>query len=361
MCKHIRFRSAAALAVAAVLPLVSAACEDTAAPQEEVFEEGEVTVDASSYGDITYFSLVDGVVTSADAATSTSWHLGFRRFNVRVNSGVSGPGSVTAVNLSNNAELTQEQIVALSEADGDSAFQAVTEDDVAGATFVQDDVVPAPGASWFRFDRRTNTVVANPRAAWKVRESSSRGHAVFRVSELTMQGQRPVAVGLVVEYRQQAASGALGDLGTIQVDLTQGPQYLDFANGRALGPGDVQGPGACAWDIGATPALAIEVNADCSAGTFPLDPNEDFTALTTASDAPKYGGFLSAISGAFPATLGDASGLFWYNIEGNSRLWPTYNVFLVRAGQEVYKVQITNYYSADGTSGFPTVKFLRLR
>ena len=42
-------------------------------------------------------------------------------------------------------------------------------------------------------------------------------------------------------------------------------------------------------------------------------------------------------------------------------MWPTYNVFLVRAGEEVYKVQIFDYYGANGQSGFPSVRFRRLR
>ena len=57
----------------------------------------------------------------------------------------------------------------------------------------------------------------------------------------------------------------------------------------------------------------------------------------------------------------DASGVFWYNIEGNNRLWPTFNVFLVEIGTAVYKVQVTDYYSATGASGFPTVRFEQLR
>ena len=360
MRKPFQYPSVPAIAAATTLALVPAACEDTAAPADPVFEEGTITIDASSHNAPAYLSLADGgsLVTAPDAS-STAWHMSFQRFAVRLNGGVSGAGSVAGANLGNNAALTEEEVVGLAEADGDSAFQAVGEDDIAGATFVEDDLMPDPGASWFGFDGRAGTLVANPRAAWKVQEGSGRGHAVFRVAELTMQGQRPV--GLVVEYRRQDPGGALGEAQTVAVDLARGPGYVSFSQVRALGPGEVQGPNACAWDIGATPALAIEVNADCDVGTFPLATTENFTALTTAADAPKYGGFLSAVGGAFPATVDDATGAFWYNIEGGNRLWPTYNVFLVRTGQEVYKVQITSYYAADGESGFPTVRFLRLR
>lgn len=73
MCTHIRFRSAAALLAATTLPLVSAACEDTVAPQDDAFEEGAITIDASSQREIAYLSLSDGgrLLTSSGAAAST--------------------------------------------------------------------------------------------------------------------------------------------------------------------------------------------------------------------------------------------------------------------------------------------------
>ena len=354
--------AATVAAVAAVLSLASIGCEDdVVAPDDDGFEEGTISVDASSYTEPVYVSLAAGaVVTPSDPVSSDEWQMSFRRFSVRLNGGVAGSGSVAGVGVGNNASATAEQVAAFTEADGDSAFLAVAADDVPSASaFAEDDLAPDPGGSWFRFDGRLGTLVANPGAAWKTQESSSRGHAVFRVTSLVMEGQRPV--GLVVEYRRQDPGGALGDPRTVEASLARGPAYLALAEGQALGPGQVQGPGACAWDIGATPALEIQVNADCDAGTFPLDPGEDFTALAGADDAPKYGGFLAAISGTFPATVDDATGVFWYNIEGANRMWPTYNVFLVRADQAVYKVQVPSYYDAAGASGVLTVRYQQLR
>ena len=152
MYKKTRFRPAAALAVAAVVPFLSAACEDTVAPSGRAFEEGVITIDASSSGEAAYLNLADGrLVTAPGADTSTAWHMSFLRFNVRLNGGVSGPGSVMGANLGNHSALTKEQVAALGAADGDSAFQAVTVDDVAGATFVEDDVAPDAGViGWAR-------------------------------------------------------------------------------------------------------------------------------------------------------------------------------------------------------------------
>lgn len=345
----------ASIAVPAAFAVL-AGCESETTTPPEVFVEGRITIDATSPLDFAYVNLADegAAVTPADPTGSTEWHMGFRRFLVTLNGGVAGPGSVAAVSLGNNVGATADQVVAFTEQDGEAAFQAITDADITDASaFAEDGLAPDPGASWFRFEPRLGTLVANPAAAWKVRESSGRGFAVFRVTALEMQGQRPL--GLTIEFRRHDPNGTLGGAATIDVDLTRGPVFLGLAGGAP------SSPAGCGWDIGVTPDLSIEVNADCGAGTFPLDPAQDFTALQQADDAPEYGGFLSAISGAIPATVDDASGVFWYDIQENSRMWPTYNVFLVRADERVYKVQITSYYNASGASGHPTVRFQRLR
>lgn len=348
------FRHWAPLTLAGAL-FATVACEDDATAPLDEFEEGTLTVDASSPVLSTYVSLADGgsVVTPADPSSSTEWDLAIRRFGVRLNGGVAGPGDVAGYGLGNNSALTDVQVTALTEADGDAAFAAVTEADIpAASAFEEDGLLPDPGASWFRFDPQAGNLVANPGAAWKVQESGG-GYAVFRVAELVMAGQAPSSV--TVEHRHQDAGGSLGSISSTTLDLSGGPAYA------ALSDGSQHDVGTCDWDIGFTPQLSLEVNASCGAGTFPLDAAEDFTALTDAGDAPEYGGFLAALSGAFPATVDDASGVFWYNIEGNNRLWPTFNVFIVRTGSAFYKVQVTSYYDQTGQSGFPTIRFQQLQ
>ena len=341
--------------LAVLLPLF-AACESEVTAPEETFEEGEITLSASSPADFAYLSLAGGgsQMTLADPRSSTAWHMAFRRFSVRLNGGVAGPGSVSAVNLGNNGGLTADAITALTPEDGEAAFTAVTEADIpAAGSFTSDVLAPDPGASWFRFDRQSGSIVANPGAAWKVREGSGRGYAVFRMVAIAMQGQRPV--GVTIQYRRMDPGGTLGAPEALDLDLTRGPVLLGFSGGVA------RDPASCDWDVGTSPDFAIMVNEACGAGTFPLDATDDFTALPRADDAPDYAGYLSTIGGAFPATVEDASGIFWYNIRENNRMWPTYNVFLVRVEEEVYKVQIFDYYDATGNSGFPSVRFQRLR
>ena len=288
----------------------------------------------------------------ADPSTSTAWDIAFRRYSAKLNGGVAGPGSVRGANLANHAGATAEEILALTTADGTALFTAVTESDIAGAHFTSDGLIEDEGGPWFRFDPQAGTLVANPGAAWKVATADG-SHGLARVTALEMAGNTPL--GATVEIRHQPPGGALGEAVDVSIDFAGGPGYVDLSTG-ALGS-----PGGCEWDLSLSPSFRVELNADCGAGTFPLDATDDFTQMTVADDAPEYAPFLSTISGALPATIDDPSGLFWYNLEGNSRMWPTYNVFLVEVEGAVYKLQVVDYYSATGASGHPTIRFQRLR
>lgn len=343
-----------ALSALPLLALGLTACEEEGMGPDDELVEGEATIDASSNTAFGYFTFADGgsAVTVSEPNSSTEWDVAFRRFSAKLNGGVAGPSTVEGANLGNNANATSDEVVAFTLADADAAWDEVTVDDVAGATFAVDGLIDDMTGPWFTFSPVAGTLVANPGAAWKTAEADG-GYAVFRVSELVMDGQS--AESVTVEYRRSDAGGTLGDAETVVVDVTQGPGFVDLSTGATVSPS------GCNWDISIAPSFMIDVNDACDAGTFPLDPTDDFTAITTAEDAPEYGPFLSAISGAIPGTVDDASGVFWYNIEGNNRMWPTFNVFLIRIDSDVYKIQVTDYYDAGGASGYVSFRFEQLQ
>ena len=342
------------LVLAAFLIPVASACESEATAPDPGFVEGQLTLDATSATNFVYVSLESGnVVSVPDPSTSTAWDIAFRRFSTKLNGGVAGPGGVAGYSLANNANATSDDVVAFTPTDGEAAFDAVTEASITGATFTEDELVADVSGPWFRFSPQAGTLVANPGAAWRVREADG-GFALFRVATLQMAGQAPL--GMTIEYRHQAAaSGSLGAVGSVPVSFAQGPAHIDLSTGSV-----VQANG-CNWDLVVTPQFGIDFNAACNAGSFPMDATEDFTAVASASGALSYGSFLATISGAISNAIDDASGIFWYNIQGNNRLWPTYNVFLVRRGEVIYKVQVSDYYDATGVSGYPSIRFRRLR
>lgn len=343
--------SGAVFAVAVCL--AAAACEDEVTAPETQLVEGEIQLDASSTADFTYFSLSDGqVVDVSDAQASQDWDIAFQRFSAKLNGGVAGPAGVAGANLRNNADASAEQVLAFTAADGQAAFGAVTEADISGAQFTTDGLIEDEGGSWFRFSPQVGNLVADPSAAWMVRGADG-SFGLFRVAELVMGGQIPASI--TVEIRHQPAGGTLGPVQAVEVDMTQGPGFVDLSSGGTVPP---QG---CNWDVALIPPFTIDLNGDCDAGTFPLGTGQDFTAVADASGAAEYGPYLAAISGAIPNTVDSAEGVFWYNIDSNQRMWPTYNVFLVRRGSAVYKVQVTDYYSTTGASGFPTLRYEQLR
>jgi hypothetical protein len=347
------FRTLRTLAAVAAVAFAVAACEDETTGPGTGVVEGTLTLDATDPASFTYLTLSDGgsEVSVPDPSTSTAWDLAFRRFSVKLNGGVAGPGTVAAVNLMNNASVDSATIVNFTAADADEAWDAVTVDDITGKTFVEDGIVEDDSGPWFRYDPMAGTLVANTGAAWKLKEADG-GHALFRISSMDVPGSTMAAI--TVQFRRQDAGADLGAIDSVAVTFPAGPPATVFLDLETASEVTASG---CNWDLSVSSVFEIAFNDACGAGTFPLDASEDFTAVTTADDAPEYGGFLSVISGAFPSTVGDASGLFWYDIEGNNYLWPTYNVFLVRIGTSVYKVQVTDYYNDSQESGHPTLRF----
>jgi hypothetical protein len=50
-----------------------------------------------------------------------------------------------------------------------------------------------------------------------------------------------------------------------------------------------------------------------------------------------------------------------YNLTGTDhQIWPTYDVYLIRRGTEVYKVQLVSYYDATGDSRHITFRYAPL-
>jgi hypothetical protein len=117
----------------------------------------------------------------------------------------------------------------------------------------------------------------------------------------------------------------------------------------------------CGWDLKATADFQVLVNAGCGAATFPLDASEDFAGITKADDAPEYGLFLSLISGPIPNSFSDQHAPFLYNLAGDNRLSPTFNIYLIKVGSSVYKIQLIGYYDDSGNSGHPVLRYAKIR
>ena len=57
----------------------------------------------------------------------------------------------------------------------------------------------------------------------------------------------------------------------------------------------------------------------------------------------------------------DAHAWYRYNITGQDhQIWPTYDVYVVRRGAEVYKLQLISYYSPAGIDRNVTFRYAKL-
>ena len=162
---------------------------------------------------------------------------------------------------------------------------------------------------------------------------------------------------LTLEYRYQPPGGVLGPKLTATIDRPSGNSAVDLSTGT------VSAGAGCGWDLRANADFSVVTNTACNVATAPMDATESFDAATRADNALGYGDFLSTVSGAVPFTsaLDNPSGPFLYNLAGDNRLSPTYNIYFVRVGSAVYKIQLIGYSSATGASGHPTLRYARIQ
>lgn len=146
-----RFRTSyvAVIGVLATAALVSGCARDEiTAPEAPVV--GQFTVDASTAW--TYVDLSSGdTVAEADPATSTTWDIAFNATSVHLNGGNDGPAGVTGFCVCQNSAATNNQILAMTPDNQESAFTNVTS---ASIPVVDDKWASDVFATnpWFRYD-----------------------------------------------------------------------------------------------------------------------------------------------------------------------------------------------------------------
>jgi len=343
----------ARLAPALALALALAACSDDSTGPREKQTDGpaEIRIDASQGW--AYIALGDEArkVTVADPATSTEWDMAFYATSVMLNGGNAGPGGVVAHCICANANLTDAQVGALTAKAGLDAFEAVTAEDIPSdpGAWESDALVPAL-QGWYEYDFVTHVVSANPDRVWKLRTANGQSYAKLHVTGV--EGATQAAMGRVtIEYAVQPTKGAtMGEAKTATVEVSPGARvYFSLTRGAVSDASD--------WDLlfeGWTIRLNGGASGSGAAGAVVVD--EPFDGITDASDmgtlyqADRYGGAFAAHP------------WYRYNITGSDhQIWPTYDVYLVKRGSEVYKVQLVSYYEpTTGASRHITMRYARL-
>lgn len=126
---------------------------------------------------------------------------------------------------------------------------------------------------------------------------------------------------------------------------------------------------ATAWDI-AINGTNIALNSAGGVTGYCLCQHEtatDAAVMALTADA-EVNTFEAVAATDIPAATSFAADVFtphkWYryNLTGNDhQIWPTFNVYLIKRGSAVYKVQVTNYYDAAGAPRHITIRSAALR
>ncbi|HEX7049434.1 MAG TPA: HmuY family protein [Longimicrobiales bacterium] len=343
------FASVLALAGAAGL----AACSDEAplGPGEDSVPT--LTVDASQDWAFVELGETASTVSIPDPTASTEWDIAFFKTAVMLNGGAAGPGGVVGHCLCVNAQgATDAELQELTPESKLDAFLAVTAADVPaeGDAWMSDALAPAIDG-WYRYDPEAHVVSAASDRVWKLRAAESEAPVYAKFHVIGIEGATQANAGHVtIEFAVQAGKGgAMGEARAAELDLTSGGRvYFDLARGEASDAAD--------WDL-AFEGYTIRVNGGVSgsgsAGAVLADAS--FDAMADASDAPDGVYSADAFGGVF-----DAHPWYRYDLAGQHQIWPTYDVYLVKRGDAVYKLQLIGYYGADGTPRQVTFRYARL-
>jgi hypothetical protein len=300
------------------------------------------------------------LATVSDPSTSTAWDLAFTaQPTVAVNGGASGPGGVRAYCLCTTSSMSLAQIEVLTSSAGEDAFGAVTSLNVPADSAFHADVASQAITGWYDYNVTTHAITTNTKA-WGVRLASTSGaYAKLHVTTLPSPGESnagPVTIEWAV---QSSASGTLGADRQLVVDLTSGAKV--YVN---LSTGTTSASSSAAWDIalqGYTITVDGGVSGSGNVGAVPLVPSTFYNSYAAITAIPV--GATGIPSSAF-ATDG-AGGVFLsaapYRYDPTShQVYPTYDVYLIKRGTDVYKAQVTSYYSTTGVFGYVTLRYEKL-
>lgn len=332
------------LAIAALLGVSACATDDIVSPVR-LQDEGSITVIATSNWQ--FVSLADSalVTPTPSANASNAWDIAFLGTNVTLNGGDAGPGGVTAACLCQNAAATNEQVLAMT-ADSEFAdFDTVTAVP-GGLSFVADALTPAI-VGWFSGTGAAASADASK--TWLLRLSDSTSYAALRVKAIAA----PTAThagSVTLEYRLQTNSGAaLGATQEITVNAAAAAGTRVDLNAGTTTTEDA------AWDLHVQ-GFTIRVNGGISG-------NGKAGAATTAA---AFADLTTAVTNASAYRIDTYAGVFGtqryyrYNILGDHRISPTFDVYFLRRGTTTYKLQVTSYYSLTGTARHITFRWAKL-
>ncbi len=312
------------------------------------------TVDATSSDEFAMFSFAghdtlipvseyDDRYATDSYATADLWDIAFRREVIKLNGGSS---------TTNNGDVVGASL-------GVVNFDTISIADTAGVEWMAD-AINYFIDNWYTYNPLTHVLSAN-QYVWSMVDAGGVNYLKFRVDSMVGAGAPPSMGTIYLTYFYQSTPNSMDLSGTtssgiVNVGSTSG--YFDFSTGSQVTPASPTT--STDWDIKFENYEIKQNSGPNGSGKCSAFPAYGELTTPTAIDS-----FVAQPAGAptFPdipqSVLTD-----WYSYNpDNHQLTSLSEVYLIKTGGSVYKLQITSYYANVGgvpTSGNYSFKWVKL-
>jgi len=331
-------------------------------------------INASSSDTAAYMNLETGSVltmTDEEAAASSDWHLAFKRNNIQLNSGASGPGQVAGAVAADQAGFYtgsgEPNSSVFLNATANSELEHLLAPMSEPSSWTSDAVVSQFGNDWYVYD--SGNITANPDNGWLVRSAEGDSYARMQVNGIdfptrTMppEGVKSFQIDFDVQPAAQATFTGTATF-TGSIPGTGGELCFDFDSDATVGCD------TATWDVKlgfVGRDFYLRTNSGPSGdgdggafGPFEWTELETYTNATLSDGGQDFTHHYEADSsgGIFTNSLWYA-----YSLQGNHKLWPNYRVYLIDTdstddASPIYAMQVTGYYNDSGESGHPAIRW----
>ena len=352
-----------------------------AEPQEQNYSERQL--DASDNTDYVYLNLDTNTelsLTAEQAASSTDWHVAFRRFSVQLNGGASGPGAVAGAIADAQTDFYDaggDPLVSVfTNATPESELSAFEATLAAPGSWATDSVVTqlrgtsSTDGGWYLYNPMNGVMSANTENGWLIRSGEGNSYARMRAQELTFATRSGNGVESFEFAFDVQAPGTDQLTGSATFSGSIPP-----AGGEVCFDFDADANVACSgtlWDVkiaffGRDFYLRSNggVSGEGAGAVFGPFEWDELSAWTSATIEPSGSSVVARYQEDVTSGIFDESSWYAYNLTGAHRLWPNYAVYLIDTNQAddaapQYALQITGYYDATGASGYPRLRWRRI-
>ncbi|MBI5814795.1 MAG: HmuY family protein [Nitrospinae bacterium] len=291
-----------------------------------------------------YLNLATGEklpVADMKSAYHENWHIAFKRSVICVNGGVAGPGGILGACVIHPPDVPREEFLKLTDDDFKSMFAEVTKIPE-GLELLPEGIEPAI------FDWRVlkdDKWTANSVKGWKLRLADGASFAKMRVKNVAGD-----SVTITIQCAFQPAKGApLEPDRTAQ--LAPG-DHFSFRQGKAVSSDEAD------WDIrhgGGALFLNSSVSGPGKAGAIGSNKyGAQWKTVENPSDSIAY--FMDEYGSIFRHPK-----WYRYNIDGKHNIHPNGAVYVLRAADGDYKVQVYDYFEHKGSDlGNIRIRFAKL-